>query len=766
MNPACFKPFDALPDPIVAISQDGRIIYASAAACALLGYTCEEITMLPWNAVEETYSLVSRKASKAVTNDMYRHEVSLTHKDGHCLPMRITRNLFEHNGESAWIYRLLPESGSNQAYHSFTDHSAFVENIARFVPGAIYQFKIDTSGKMSFPYISPGYEKLCNVPAYIVKQAPERGFEAIHPEDIESLMESIEISRRTLDPWSHEFRFMNPTGDPVWVLGHSMPILQEDGSTVWHGVLTDISEVRRSQNALKQSEELFSKVADNSYDAIILLDSSGNTRYWNKAAERIFGYKREEILGKELHRIIMPEEGMPHYRAGLGQFARSGEGGIMGTVRELEAIRKGGQPISVEIAVTGIQVDGEWNAIGVLRDITERKQVEQELVDAKESAEKASAAKSAFLAMVSHELRTPLTPIIALSDMLCESPLPQATSEPIKMIRKASHKLQRLIQNILDISRIEAGKIDIQYKPSNLYDIIDNAIETARHMGAGKDIDISAQIESDVPERIYTDDMRLGQILMNLIGNGVKYTEQGSVTLLCERIECPERESSHHRLRFTIRDTGIGLPEGQIESLFETFVQADNSLTREYSGSGLGLTISRKLADMLGGQLHGKNNPEGGASFILELTVTEAQLPQENVDKKVDYSQLTDKRVLLVEDNAENIQAFNKLIEGSGILLDIATDGPSGVHKACAHQYEIILMDMRLPHMHGREAIRRICDHYKSLDACNCPAIVVLSAEASDKPEEITRELCLSGYISKPFTRKELFDTILEVLEG
>lgn len=376
----------------------------------------------------------------------------------------------------------------------------------------------------------------------------------------------------------------------------------------------------KAEQALMESEDKFAKISTSAQDAIIMIDNKGMITFWNRAAEKMFDYTKEEVMDKDLHELIAPAEYRNSCKEGLAGFMTKGRGSAIGPIISLKARKKTGDEFPVELSLSSFVLrDGTWNAAGIIRDITYRKKAEEALIDARITAEAANRTKSEFLANMSHELRTPLNSIIGFSDMMLEGATGKLNEKQLKYIKNVSasgHHLLTLINDILDLSKVDAGKMQMIYEQFPIIEVFNDVKNTLSNFAMSKSISLDFTIDPDL-NKIYADKLKLKQILYNLVSNAIKFTpEKGSV-----HISASARSNMLHA---EVRDTGIGINAEDQKKLFSAFTQLDSTYSRKYQGTGLGLVLVKKFVEMHGGRVWLESEIGKGSNFIFEIPLCEA----------------------------------------------------------------------------------------------------------------------------------------------
>ncbi len=381
---------------------------------------------------------------------------------------------------------------------------------------------------------------------------------------------------------------------------------------------------REQEEALltaRESEARYKSVIENVIDGIVLIDTKGTIISCNSELQKIFGFHEEELIGHKVNLLMPPDESSEHDHH-LSRYIETGKAKIIGVGRELKGRRKDGTIFPVDLGISEIHEHGKQQFVGVIRDITERKKIELTLIESREQAEAALKAKSEFLAMMSHELRTPLNGVIGMVQLMRDSGLNEEQLEQLSVINDSSHALLTIIDEILDLTKIEGGRLTIKSEPFNVEALIDAIQTLLAPQAAEKGLKFSATLESDCSGAVVGDAGRVRQVLLNLIGNAIKFTEKGNVSL---EATCRPVNANKIALHISIIDSGIGISDEDQAMLFQVFSQIDSSSTRRYSGTGLGLAISKQLIDLMGGEIGMQSNQDGGSTFWIRLTLPLAE---------------------------------------------------------------------------------------------------------------------------------------------
>jgi two-component system sensor histidine kinase/response regulator len=513
------------------------------------------------------------------------------------------------------------------------------------------------------------------------------------------------------------------------------------------------SPLQNPGDALHASEERFRLLVDAVSDyALLMLDPGGYVVSWNTGAERIKGYKADEIIGKHFSCFYMPEAiAKGHPEAELRIAAAEGR-----YTEEGWRIRKDGSRFLAEVVITAIRNNnGELAGFAkVTRDITERQKFDQQLRKAKETAESADAAKGNFLANMSHEIRTPMNGVIGLTGLMLNSELDPQQREFAETIRASGETLLTIINDILDFSKVEAGKLLIELLDFDLIETVESSLDLLAETAHGKGIELACEIAPDVHASLRGDPGRLRQILINLIGNAVKFTTNGEVLV---RVSMASQTETHATLRFDIKDTGVGISPGEQTDLFKPFSQADGSTTRKYGGTGLGLAIAKHLVLLMGGQIGMESRLQKGSKFWFTAKFEKLTAPA----MPRDTNMVCDLRALIVDDNATNRQILRHQLLAWKMLPDCATSGEEALKKMRAassegRPYGLALLDFQMPEMDGLGLARAI----KSDPVIGLTRLVMLTSHGQLLSPAELQEFGIDACVVKPAKQSRLFDCI------
>ena len=644
--------------------------------------------------------------------------------------------------------------------------------IAAQVPGMLYQFKISPEGRPSFSYSSEGIHSIYGISPEEALQGAEPVFERIHPEDLPGLMQSISESQDQLTLWDREYRVQIPGMAVKWVQGRAMPERLPDGTTVWHGVSTDIT-------ARKQADELL-----NERGTVLLqaqrLAKLGSWRWssatrcsvWSEETCRLFGFKlaQNEVADEDFMQFVHPDDAERVMRthldamAGVGPYdvqyravCADGATRILHARAELARDPRSGQAVSM---------------VGTLLDVTERVAAEHELerhrdhlerlveerthelIAARDAAEHANRAKGDFLSSMSHELRTPMNAILGFSQLLqLNHALDTRSTGYVREILRAGHHLLELINEVLDLARIESGRLSLSPEPLPLDELVREAQTLVLPLALQREVTLGVVPPQGMVVR--ADRLRLKQVLLNLLSNAVKYNRPGG------NVQVEMLLQDMFTVRIRVRDTGIGIAAENLTQLFQPFSRVSGTTAE---GTGIGLSISQRLVLMMGGRIGVNSTPGVGSEFWVELPSDHlAELPPScNTQDKPEATQAPrpgrQARVLYVEDNPANLKLVEQIVQRhANVELLMAPSGSLGLDLARSHGPDLLLLDIHLPDIDGYQVLEQL-----RADA-QTRLIPVVAVTAQAMPEDVKRVMAagFDGYLAKPLDLAS-FDALLQ----
>ena len=541
--------------------------------------------------------------------------------------------------------------------------------------------------------------------------------------------------------------------------------------TEWVQVQEDNRRARQAEEEKRRLAQDRLMILNSTREGIYGIDRDGYCTFMNRAMSNALGYMPEELLGRRIHAVI-------HHTSGHGEAYSESDCPIMQTLRTGRMMshdddvfrRKDGT--SLPVAYSAYPIKEDETVCGVVVsfvDITEPKRQSMELKRAKDKAESANQAKTEFLANMSHEIRTPLNAILGMGELLSETSLTEEQQEYMRTSKRAGEALLTLIDQILDMAKVEAGHIVLEHIPFDLHLLARSTLDLFRARAEANGVRLVCRIGNGVPVWVMGDMHRLRQVLLNLLGNAVKFTSQGYVTLAVT-LEPLEQDSGY--LQFSIADTGIGIPPDKRDDIFDSFKQADSSTTRRYGGTGLGLAIVKQLVELMGGAIRVESEPGRGSvfTFTAQLPATEAAIDSvagncggpDGIPEGVRETPLT---ILLAEDSPDNVLLIQAYVKHAGHLVEVAENGAVAVEKFKTRHFDLVIMDIQMPVMDGYAAIRAIREWEKAYQRLTTP-IVALTAHAM--PEAADKSLAAGAtcHLTKPVRKAALMNALQQFAGG
>lgn len=501
---------------------------------------------------------------------------------------------------------------------------------------------------------------------------------------------------------------------------------------------------------LIESEEKYRAIVESTRDLICIFRKE-TILYVNEMAEPMLGYSSHELYDLDYFSLFDPvdRERVEEIKFNLRELSRQDN--------KIEAIllTKNGEQRNCEFNIRKIRFKGEPAAMAVIRDITDYKRALNELTAAKSDAESANRIKSDFLAMMSHEIRTPMNGVIGMTSLLLNTPLTAAQRDYAETVQVSGESLIGIINDILDFSKIESGKMELEETNFELRSCIEDTLDLFALKAIEKGLDLLYMIDSDVPANLIGDSNRLRQILINLVNNAIKFTERGEVYISVQQLQ---EKNGIIELKFSIKDSGIGISQETISTLFEPFIQADSSTTRKYGGTGLGLAISKRLATLMGGEIWADSEPGTGSTFSFTIKVRNSGVAQARLHVKGFLPQMRGRRVLIVDDNQTNRQILRLQFESWGFVPSLAASGVEALSTIETEAtYDLIVLDLQMPEMDGIELAGRI----RNIRLKGVAPLLLLSSSGD---LNYSAGQLFAGQLSKPVRQKVLFQEVLQIM--
>lgn len=750
---------------VVRKDRQGRIQYVNDSFCTCFGQSREELIgqtdfdLLPENAAQ---SLVQRDQDVMVSGQGEHVIQQHVMADGSEHSIEVVRiPVFSDDGTGKDGLAIGIElafwdvSKQKEAERESKQAEFLLETLLNTIPDSVY-FKDE---KSQFIRVSQAQVKLFGVSdaSDMIGKSDADFFGQEHAEgalaDERRIMDTGEaiIGKVELENWENQ--------EETWCSTTKVPLRDASGETIGtFGISRDVTLQMRAELELARERDLLKTITTNIPDIIYVKDRCGRFVTANVATLKMFGLESvEELVGKTDYDFL-PAEMACNFVADDQIVMRTGEP-MLGQQESLQ--RSDGS--LVWFSTTKVPLRGEdglaMGMVGIGRDITQRKLADEELLAAKESADSANRAKSEFLANMSHEIRTPMNGIIGMTELLSATKLDNEQKEFLQLVQESAHSLLRLLNDILDFSKIEAGRMELEEVDFNLRDCVGKAVKLLTFKAEEKGLELAGRIDPSIPNLVIGDPGRLRQIIVNFVGNAIKFTEDGEVVV---DVNPEEMADGSALLHFTVRDTGIGIPEEKQQKIFEEFAQADSSTTREFGGTGLGLTISSRLIELMDGRVWVESQAGVGTTFhfLIRLGIVADQTPK----RPAELSRLAGMPVLVVDDNSTNRRILEEILCQWQMQPVLAESGQQALEVVAQHQEEgnefgMVLLDFHMPGMDGLE----FAEALKTQSPDTYGPIVILSSSVSGLDPPRLRRVGVQRYMTKPVIASELLDVVLEV---
>ena len=720
--------------------RDFNIQLVNNAAYKILGYKPEELIGLPiWNFFMQESKAESlevlRKGIKSQKRD-FEIETLVVTKEGNIRCM-------------SWSV-----SYSNDKWYTsgrdITDQKEIASQLEQLslVASKVDNGVVISDAKDKVVWTNAGFEKITG---YSLKDVESKFLgEVLNGRPGKGLSEEkLQLMLRDNQPYQIDLMLNHKDGRPMWISVMKSVLKNEhDDVTKQIRIITDITEQKETAAQLEQ----LSLVASSTTSGIVINDKYGMVEWVSQAFENITGYSLQDVKDKHLGDVLkgeLTDVAMIEQARQLSRAKRSFE-------VDLLVYRKDGKPLWISV-INSVILDENNEVekyIEVIIDISDKKRAELQLIEAKEEALQLSRAKDMFISVMTHEIRTPLNAVIGMSRLLLEENPLDSQKENLDILKFSAENLMSLINDVLDFTKIETGNIELESAAVNLRELIQGVTKSMQFRASDKKIYLKHTIDKDIPAIVMGDRTRICQILLNLAGNSVKFTEDGGITIDLKVIE---QTQNNVTIRFAVNDTGIGIAADKIDTIFESFKQAEADTTRKYGGTGLGLAITKKLVELHGSKIHVDSTPAKGSSFWFTVKFNKGQIQTDiNINTVETELQLN---LLVVDDNQINRLLINKVLSKWGATVDFAENGLEAVAKIEGKaDYDVVLMDIHMPVMGGLEATEIIRAKSESYFQ-QLPIIALTASMLNSEVNEIVRA-GMNDYILKPFDPKGLYDKL------
>lgn len=765
-------------DAIYWIDSQAKILYANEAASLMVGYTREELFDMTVHDLNPDFP-ASRWPGfweEMRRNKTMSLETNHRAKDGRLIPIDIQVSFLAYEGQEFHCAFVRDITERKQAENALGQIMHRYKDLIDSINGMVWEADATT---MQFTFMSRQAEAILGYPLEQWLSSPTFWVDHMHPEDRnwapQYCLEEVHRHRAH----TFEYRMVAANGRTVWIRDLVSVLVENGRATKLRGIMEDITERKRIEDSLRDSEERFRTFLDHAPNAMFMKTNDGHYFFTNRCFEHLCHSDREHLIGKT-DAELFPSETACQFRANDCRVIETGK------AIEFEETTSNGNDLHTNIVVkfpVRDRVGQIYATGGIVTDITARKRMEfklqqfaaemerqnLELAEAHKQALAATKAKSEFLASMSHEIRTPMNGVIGMTGLLLDTPLTQEQREYAETVRLSGEHLLDIVNEILDFSKIEAGKLDLEELNFDLHAAMDETIGLLGERAYAKGLELACLVHAGVPTALRGDPGRLRQILVNLIGNAIKFTEQGEVVITVSPEDEPggvppaSGSSPYRTLRFEVSDTGVGIMPEQQSKLFQPFTQADGSTTRKYGGTGLGLAICKQLVEMMGGRI-GVDSKVGGGS-VFRLTVRFHLQPEGVQPVATIPAALRGRKVLIVDDHATNRRVLEQSLRGQGVTYESAENGHQALEclRNAADRrtpFDLAILDMHMPGMDGLELARRI----KTEKSISATRLVLLTSVGRRGDAKAAQSAGIAAYLTKPIRQSLLYECLGLVL--
>ncbi len=746
---------------IVSITDvAGKITYANDKFCQISGFAREELLgkdhklinagVLPKEFFAQLWQTI-------LAGKVWHGEVCNRSKDNNLywVQATIVPLLDEHNVPEQFIAIRTDITARKQMQVAVASAESRVRRITNAVPGVVYQCEVG-SGQIRYTFVSSRLNEIRGLERDSLLSDGQLAFAQIIDEDRQRCYAEVQAAGVNRIAWKGDFRVRMPDGSLRWIRSeiNPEPDLTPDGATVFTGIWQDVSQLKEADERLREVTESIPVVV---FQYRLWGDGQQKFSFCSSVVEDICGLAPQDVVADPV--AFFGQIFQEDQEAFQSAFIASAKSLVRISIDFRMHHKRNGAVIWVHgESMPKRSPDGGilWN--GYLADISGEKQASEDLMRAKESAEVANRAKSDFLANMSHEIRTPMNGVIGMTELALDTELTQEQREYLEVAKSSSDALMRVINDILDFSKIEAGKLEIENVPFDLRQMVGEVLKTLSIRAHAKQLELVCDMGKDVPRVVIGDSGRLRQVLVNLIGNAIKFTEQGEVVL---HLEATPAQQPFVSLKFSVRDTGIGIPADKLESIFEAFSQEDSRITRRFGGTGLGLSISARLVEALGGRITATSEAGTGSQFEFSLAL---ELVAETGDIPSTSDGLAGLHVLLVDDNATSLHVIARSLETFGMTVESADSGTGALDKFkrsgnAGPSVDLLLIDAHMPFMDGFELAQQL----RALPDGTALKLVMLTSAGIKGDAQRCKSVNIAHYLPKPFTRENLDRVLHEV---
>lgn len=738
--------FTVSPEIHCILDRSGDILFINDAVTSLLAYNVDEVL---------GKSIWSYCYRSDVDKTVYAIEKGLRKKEKQ---FSIDFRLVSKNGQIKWIgWGMVSKGDRWYCYGRDITERKLVENELTklsFVASKVNNGVVINDAQNNVTWVNDAFEKITGFNLEDLKGKPLGDLISGPDTDWEKIENARQLTQQK-QSFTVDILAYRKDKQPIWLSIYNTVVLDNDGKVETEvEIIIDITEKKKAEEEL----QILSLVASKTATGVAITNHNGEITWVNAALEELVGYSLNELYGRMLGDVLSSKETDEE----LIKEARRKAINKQAYNIEVLAHRKDGSPIWLSVANTPIvDVNGRLERqVELIYDITQRKQVEREMIDAREQALQLSEAKEMFLSVMSHEIRTPLNAVIGMTHLLLENEPKETQLDDLNILKFSGENLLNIINDILDFTKIETGNLQLEAVPFDLHTLCIDIINSLQVGASKKANQLTLVYDNKIPLKLLGDKTRLYQIIINLLGNAIKFTDNGKVEL---SVKLKKTDTNESLVSFEIKDNGIGIPKDKQSYIFETFTQARTDISRKYGGTGLGLAITKRLLKLYDSEIMVESTE--GKGTVFSFAINFSKLPASFiVPAKTDLpDSFTGKRVLVVDDNDVNILIAKRFLSKWGLDLDFAYNGEEAINKIVNNIYDLVFMDIRMPGIDGFDATRIIREipgaYFKNLP------IIALTASTLHNENMKFKESGMNGHILKPFNPEEIKNVLASYFE-
>ncbi len=744
---------ESSPSPTM-VFQNYRIIYVNPSFEILTGYHRKELLKMEVFQILHPDSLQTFNNDDLITDqnkDSFRNDLKIVTRHQESKWVDFSARSIQAEGKTAVIVTAIDITEKKHKSNELSESHERLANIIAVTGQGIFDYDL----KDETLYLSLQWKEMLGYKETDIKNTKESWTDLIHPDDKAKVVRILEnLETGNFPSFQTEYRMKCKDGFYKWILA-SFTLILDSNDNAWRiiGTHADVNERKEAEILLRENEIKFKNLFAKSKTVILISDAeTGDILDANEASVDYYGWDKDALLGKNMSDILaMTEEEIQKEM----KTAENDDRAYYYFTHKLsdDTTR------AVEVYESEARLKGKNIKYSIVFDISHSKKIESELQKAKETAEEATSVKSFFISNLSHEIRTPLNNIIGLAELIIdENNLSSELLDNMRSIKFSSDHLLEVINEVLDFSKIEAGKIEFEETDFDVISLVKESSKSFDFKAREKAIDLNVNIDPAAPKVLKGDPARLRQILLNLLSNAVKFTSEGHVSIDVKVINMQDDKVN---IRFSVSDTGKGIPEDQLSGIFESYTQATKDTARKFGGTGLGLAICKKLTELLNGEIGVKSIEDMGSTFWVDLPFKISEKPniQELGKPGGRLKNLKGVKILLVEDDTMNQYVITKLLKKWLAELEVADNGLQAIEMLKKDNFNLVLMDLHMPELDGYETAQKIRDKNTGVANHNVP-IIALTADVTPETRQKVLDAGMNDYITKPSDQETMFDKI------